>query len=61
MTYPPGKKEKEVSHDDDDVQGILDELVTTKAISLPKLKRSIEVNKIMILSTAHIIEPLAIL
>ena len=39
------RKEKNYPFDDDDVQGIFDELMAAKAISLPEPKRLVEVNK----------------
>ena len=39
------RKEKKYPFDDDDVQGIFDELMAAKAISLPDPKRPAEVNK----------------
>jgi len=46
MTYPSRKKgKKKYPFNDDDVQGIFDELMATKVISVPEPKRPIEVNK----------------
>ena len=39
------RKEKKYPFDDDDVQGIFDELMATKAISIPEPKQPKEVNK----------------
>jgi len=39
------RKEKKYSFDDDDVQGIFNELMAVRAISLPESKRPAEVNK----------------
>jgi len=38
------RKEKKYPFDDDDVQGIFDELMVAKAISLPKRKRPVVAN-----------------
>jgi len=45
MTDPSRKKGKKYPFDDDDIQGIFDELMAIKAISLLEPKRSAEVNK----------------
>jgi len=38
------RKEKKYPFNDDDIQGIFDELMTAKALSLPELKRPAEIN-----------------